>query len=85
VAPTSSTTSTAVGPWVNWEDVVDRNPEYIVIIDYGEPDAQGKIDFLKGQPELADVDAIQNDIRIAIGDNGDEIRTVRRPAPRLGS
>lgn len=46
---------------VNWEDVVDRNPEYIVIIDYGQPDAQGKIDFLKNQPELADVDAIQND------------------------
>lgn len=46
---------------VNWEDVVDRNPEHIVIIDYGEPDAQGKIDFLMGQPELADVAAIQND------------------------
>jgi iron complex transport system substrate-binding protein len=46
---------------VNWEDVVDRNPEHIVIIDYGETNAQGKIDFLKGQPELADVDAIQND------------------------
>lgn len=45
---------------VNWEDVVDRNPEYIVIIDYGQPNAQGKIDFLKAQPELADVDAIQN-------------------------
>lgn len=46
---------------VNWEDVVDRNPEYIVIIDYGEPDAQGKIDFLKTQSELADVEAIKND------------------------
>ncbi|MEM8858111.1 MAG: ABC transporter substrate-binding protein [Chloroflexota bacterium] len=46
---------------VNWEDVVDRNPEHIVIIDYDEPDAQGKIDFLKSQPELADVDAIKND------------------------
>lgn len=46
---------------VNWEDVVDRNPEHIVIIDYDEPDAQGKIDFLKSQAELADVDAIKND------------------------
>lgn len=46
---------------VNWEDVIDRNPEHIVIIDYGEPNAQGKIDFLKSQPELADVAAIQND------------------------
>jgi len=33
----------------------------IVIIDYDEPDDQGKIDFLKSQAELADVDAIKND------------------------
>ena len=46
---------------VSWEDVVDRNPEHIVIIDYDEPDAQGKIDFLKNQAELADIDAIRND------------------------
>ncbi len=46
---------------VNWEDVVDRNPQHIVIIDYDEPDAQGKIDFLKSQPALVDVDAIKND------------------------
>jgi iron complex transport system substrate-binding protein len=30
----------------NWEDVIERDPEWIVIIDYGQPDAQGKIDFL---------------------------------------
>ena len=46
---------------VNWEDVVERNPEHIVIIDYGEVSAEGKIDFLKSQPELADVEAIKND------------------------
>lgn len=46
---------------VNWEDTIERNPEHIVIIDYGEPNAQGKIDFLKSQPELADIDAIKND------------------------
>ena len=46
---------------VNWEDVVDRNPEHIVIIDYDEPNAQGKLDFLKSQVGLADIDAIRND------------------------
>lgn len=51
---------------INWEDVVDRNPEFIVIIDYGEPNAEGKIAFLKSQPELADVDAIKNDRFVAI-------------------
>lgn len=46
---------------VNWEDVVDRNPEHVIIVDYGEPDAAGKIAFLKSQPELAAVAAIKND------------------------
>ncbi len=46
---------------INWEDVIERNPEYIVIIDYGQPDAQGKIDFLKSRAELADVDALQHE------------------------
>ena len=46
---------------VNWEDIVDRNPEHIIIVDYGEPNAEGKIAFLKSQPELTDVEAIKND------------------------
>nr|WP_234637047.1 ABC transporter substrate-binding protein [Delftia tsuruhatensis] len=46
-------------PAGNWEDVVQRNPQWIVIIDYGQPHAQGKIDFLLSRPELAGVDAIR--------------------------
>lgn len=46
-------------PAGNWEDVVQRNPQWIVIIDYGEPHAQGKIDFLLQKPELAGVEAIR--------------------------
>lgn len=46
-------------PAGNWEDVVERNPQWIVIIDYGQPHAQGKIDFLLSKPELAGVDAIR--------------------------
>ena len=46
-------------PAGNWEDVVQRNPQWIVIIDYGQPNAQGKIDFLRSKPELAGVEAIR--------------------------
>ncbi len=46
-------------PKGNWEDVVQRNPEWIVIVDYGVPNAQGKIDFLRRKPELSQVEAIR--------------------------
>ncbi|PWB18864.1 ABC transporter substrate-binding protein [Comamonas sp. JNW] len=46
-------------PKGNWEDVITRDPEWIVIIDYGQPSAQGKIDFLRAKPELAGVSAIR--------------------------
>ncbi|MFT3759840.1 ABC transporter substrate-binding protein [Thauera sp.] len=46
-------------PRGNWEDVVERNPEWIVIIDYDHPDPQGKIDFLRSRPELSEVEAIR--------------------------
>lgn len=44
----------------NWEDVIERDPEWIVIIDYGQPDAQGKIEFLLQKKELKTVSAIRN-------------------------
>lgn len=44
----------------NWEDMIARDPEWIVIVDYGVPSAQGKIDFLLGKPELSQVSAIRN-------------------------
>nr|WP_145546467.1 ABC transporter substrate-binding protein [Variovorax boronicumulans] len=47
-------------PKGNWEDVVARNPEWIVIVDYGHPNAQGKIDFLLNKPELSQLDAIRH-------------------------
>ncbi|QMV73839.1 ABC transporter substrate-binding protein [Comamonas piscis] len=47
-------------PKGNWEDVITRDPEWIIIIDYGRPSAQGKIDFLRAKPELAGVSAIRD-------------------------
>lgn len=46
-------------PRGNWEDVIERDPEWIVIIDYGKPNAQGKIDFLLQKKELEAVSAIR--------------------------
>ncbi|WP_150522997.1 ABC transporter substrate-binding protein [Roseibium sediminis] len=46
---------------VDWESVVDRNPDVIVIVNYGSVTAQDKINFLKTSPALADIPAVQND------------------------
>lgn len=45
---------------VSWESVIDRDPEYIIVMDYfAGGDTQEKIDFLKNSEALADVAAIQ--------------------------
>ncbi|MDU9035126.1 ABC transporter substrate-binding protein [Pseudomonas corrugata] len=45
---------------VNWENVVERNPEVIVIVDYGEVSAEQKQQFLLDNPALQSVDAIRD-------------------------
>lgn len=46
---------------VSWEAVVDRDPEVVVIVNYGDVTAQQKIDFMKSSPALAGIDAVRND------------------------
>lgn len=45
---------------INWETVVERNPEVIVIVDYSEVSAEQKQHFLKNNPALQSVAAIRN-------------------------
>ena len=45
---------------VNWENVVERNPQVIVIVDYGEVTAEQKERFLLNNKALQSVDAIKN-------------------------
>ena len=45
---------------VAWEPVIERDPEVIVIVNYGEVTAEQKIAFLKQQPALASMDAVVN-------------------------
>ncbi|RAL24243.1 ABC transporter substrate-binding protein [Thermoflavimicrobium daqui] len=45
---------------VSWEEVVEREPEVIVIVDYGDKTVQQKKDILLAKKELAAVPAIKN-------------------------
>ncbi|MEI7052820.1 ABC transporter substrate-binding protein [Pseudomonas koreensis] len=51
---------------VNWETVVERNPQVIVIVDYSEITAEQKIEFLLKNPALQSVDAIKSQRFIVI-------------------
>jgi iron complex transport system substrate-binding protein len=51
---------------VNWENVVERNPQVIVIVDYGEVSAEQKIEFLRNNKALQSVDAIKQQRFIVI-------------------
>ena len=45
---------------VAWEPFVERNPEVIVIVNYGDVTAEQKIGFLRANPAFATVDAVIN-------------------------
>ncbi|MGB3385788.1 MAG: ABC transporter substrate-binding protein [Marinomonas sp.] len=45
---------------VGWESVIDRAPDIIVIVNYGDVTAQQKIDFLTHNPALQSIPAIKN-------------------------
>ena len=46
---------------VSKEDTVERNPEVIVVIDYGSTSAEEKINFLKNDPAIKETDAVINE------------------------
>lgn len=43
----------------NWEDVIARDPDWIVIVDNDRPTANGKRQFLLSKPELSQLKAIR--------------------------
>ena len=45
---------------VSWEQIVSRNPQVIVIVDYGRPDAGAKKNFLLNHYALQGVEAIRH-------------------------
>jgi iron complex transport system substrate-binding protein len=46
---------------ISWEPVVERNPEVVVIVNYGDVTAEQKIAFMKDNPAFANIDAVKND------------------------
>lgn len=46
---------------VGWEAVVERNPEFIVIVNYGDVTAEQKRAFMMSNPAFAEIDAVKND------------------------
>jgi len=46
---------------VTWEEVVERNPEVIMIVNYGEVTAEQKREFMMSNPAFAELDAVKND------------------------
>ena len=46
---------------IGWEPVVERNPEVIVIVNYGDVTAEQKIAFMKDNPAFTNIDAVRND------------------------
>lgn len=46
---------------VTWEEVVERNPEVVVIVNYGNVTAEQKREFMTSNPAFGDLDAVRND------------------------
>lgn len=46
---------------VTWEEVVERNPEVIVIVNYGNVTAEQKREFMRSNPAFAELEAVKND------------------------
>ncbi|MFE0489257.1 ABC transporter substrate-binding protein [Streptomyces griseoaurantiacus] len=64
---------------VGWETVVERDPEVIVINDYGDTSAADKRRFLRSYPPLAGVSAVRHD-RIVVLDYAELVESPRNPA-----
>ncbi|MEU3188270.1 ABC transporter substrate-binding protein [Streptomyces sp. NPDC006923] len=71
---------------VGWETVVKRDPDVIVINDYGSTSAEQKKDFLLSYPPLRNVSAIKHK-RIYTLDYADLVESPRNPSAieRLGA
>lgn len=46
---------------IGWEAVIEREPDVVVIVNYGDVTAEQKIAFMKHSPAFKDISAVQND------------------------
>lgn len=52
---------------IDWETVAERDPQVVVIVDYGEVTAAEKIAFMKAHPAFAHIAAIRDDRFLVLG------------------
>lgn len=45
---------------IGWEPVIERNPDIIVIINYGEVTAEQKAEFMRSNPAFKDIPAVKH-------------------------
>jgi iron complex transport system substrate-binding protein len=45
---------------IGWEPVIERNPDIIAIVDYGDVTAAQKADFMRSNPAFKDIPAVKN-------------------------
>lgn len=45
---------------IGWEPVIERNPDVIAIVDYGDVTAEQKADFMRNNPAFKDIPAVKN-------------------------
>lgn len=45
---------------IGWESVIDRDPEVIIIVNYGKVTAQQKMDFMRNNPAFSNISAVRN-------------------------
>ncbi|AYY15759.1 hypothetical protein EF847_22540 [Actinobacteria bacterium YIM 96077] len=56
------------GHWADasWEQVIERDPDMIVIADFGDGDIDTKLDFLTSDPALSQLRAVQEDAIVTL-------------------
>ena len=52
---------------VGWEPVIDRDPEFIIIVGYQDGSWRDRWAFMKNNPALKDIDAVENDRYLVLG------------------
>ena len=45
---------------IGWEPVIERNPDIVVIVNYGDVTAEQKADFMRSSPAFKDIAAVRN-------------------------
>lgn len=56
------------GHWADasWEQVVERDPDMIVVADFGDGDIDTKLEFIRTDPTLSQLRAVQNDAIVTL-------------------